>query len=335
MLSPPNNQSYNQPRRRYGSLIFLLIWFGLIGLVFYQRQNIYDWWKLQSYETPASISSLADEVTMTDYAEKVFYVNQPSIIPKGNFSDYCPKNGGERTIVLGCYHPKQNGIYLLQVTDERLSGVEQVTAAHEMLHAAYDRLSSDERARVDGMLMDYYENGLKDKRISETIDSYKQSEPNDVVNEMHSIFGSEIDVLPVQLEVYYRQYFEKRSTVVAFANDYQEEFTSRQKIVDAADAQLAIMKTQIDELNADLKAKQSEISNAQADLNELRSTDVAAYNAAVPAYNRLIDAYNSEIQQLRNLITRYNELVNSRNATAGEADELTRELSSDVAPINR
>jgi flagellar biosynthesis chaperone FliJ len=307
----------------------------LIGLVFYQRQNIFDWWKLQSYETPASISALANEVTMTDYAEKVFYVNQPAVTPKANFSEFCPKNGGERTIVLGCYHPKQNGIYLLQVTDKRLNGVEQVTAAHEMLHAAYDRLSSDERERVDAMLMDYYDNGLNDKRISDTIDSYKQSEPNDVVNEMHSIFGTEIDVLPVELEVYYRQYFEKRSAVVAFAVDYQDEFTSRQKIVEAADAQLSIMKAQIDELNADLKTKQSEISSAQANLNELRATDVAAYNAAVPAYNRLIDAYNSEIQQLRNLITRYNELVNSRNATAGEADELTRELSSDVAPINR
>ncbi len=335
MLSPPNNQIYNQPSRRYSGLIFLLIWFALIGLVFYQRQNIFDWWKLQSYETPAGVSALASEVTMTDYAEKVFYVNQPAITPKANFSEFCPKNGGERTIVLGCYHPKQNGIYLLQVTDKRLNGVQQVTAAHEMLHAAYDRLSNDERERVDAMLMDYYDNGLNDKRISDTIASYKQSEPNDVVNEMHSIFGTEIDVLPVQLEVYYGQYFEKRSAVVAFANDYQDEFTSRQKIVETADAQLSIMKAQIDELNADLKAKQSEITDAQATLNELRSSDVTAYNAAVPAYNRLIDAYNLEIQQLRNLIARYNELVNSRNATAGEADELTRELSSDVAPINR
>lgn len=335
MLSPPNNQTYNQPRRQFTGLIFLLIWFAVIGLVAYNRQNIFDWWKLNSYEVPANVSTLATQDTMTDYAEKVFYVNQPTITPKGNFSEFCPKNGGEQTIVLGCYHPKQNGIYLLQVTDERLNGVQQVTAAHEMLHAAYDRLSGEERERVDTMLMDYYNQGLNDKRISDTVDAYKQSEPNDVVNEMHSIFGTEIATLPVQLEEYYRQYFEKRSTVVAFANAYQSEFTSRQKIVEAADARLKVMKTQIDELNADLKAKQSEINSAQSNLNSLRGTDVAAYNAAVPGYNRLVDAYNAEIQQLRSLISRYNELVNSRNATAGEADQLTRELSSDVAPINR
>ncbi len=335
MQSPPNSQNYSQPRRGFTGLFLLLVWFALLGMVVFYRQDIFDWWKLNSYEVPANVSAIAAQDTMTDYAEKVFYVNQPAITPKGNFSEFCPKNGGEQTIVLGCYHPKQNGIYLLQVTDSRLDGVQQVTAAHEMLHAAYDRLSSSERDKVDAMLMDYYANGLNDKRIADTIDAYKKSEPNDVVNEMHSIFATEVDNLPVQLEEYYKQYFEDRSAVVAFANAYQSEFTSRQKIVDAADAQLADMKAQIDEINADLKSKQSEISSAQSNLNSLRGSDVAAYNAAVPGYNRLVDAYNSEINQLRSLISRYNALVVSRNETAGEADQLTRELSSDVAPINR
>ena len=335
MPSLPNNQPYNPPRHRLAGVIMLLIWFSLIGFVIYQRQDIYDWWKLHSYEVPANVSAIASQDTMTDYAEKVFYVNQPALTPKANFSEFCPNNGGEQTIVLGCYHPKQNGIYLLQVTDSRLNGVQQVTAAHEMLHAAYDRLSSSERERIDALLTDYYKNGLDDKRILDTIDAYKQSEPNDVVNEMHSIFGTEVSDLPAPLEEYYKQYFDNRSAVVAFANAYQSEFTSRQKNVEAADARLADIKSQIDDLNADLKTKQSEIAAEQSNLNNLRNSDVAAYNAAVPGYNRMVDAYNAEIRQVKTLITSYNALVISRNATAGEADQLTRELSSDATPINR
>ena len=156
-----------------------------------------------------------------------------------------------------------------------------------------------------------------------------------MVNEMHSIFGTEVSDLPAPLEEYYKQYFDNRSAVVAFANAYQSEFTSRQKNVEAADARLADIKSQIDDLNADLKTKQSEIAAEQSNLNNLRNSDVAAYNAAVPGYNQMVDAYNAEIRQVKTLITSYNALVISRNATAGEADQLTRELSSDATPINR
>lgn len=314
----------------------LLVWFAALGFVAIQRQDIVDWWKLHSYDAPVAVTALATQNTMTDYATKVFYVNQPAITPKSNFGEFCPNNGGEQTIVLGCYHAKQNGIYILQVSDSRLNGVEQVTAAHEMLHAAYDRLSSSERQRVDGMLEDYYRNGLTDQRIKTTIDSYKQSEPNDVVNEMHSIFGTEVASLPTQLQEYYKQYFNNRAAVVGYAAAYQGEFTSRQNIVAQDDAKLAGMKTQIDQLNADLKSKQTEISAEQASLNGYKASgDTAEYNSGVPAYNALVNEYNAQLNQLRALIREYNSLVNARNAVAGEADQLTKELNSSATPINK
>src|SRR5262249_17898052 len=122
--------------------------------------------------------------------------NHPEIDTKNNFSSNCPNNGGEKTVILGCYHPDQNGIFVLGVSDPRLDGVMQVTAAHEMLHAEYDRLNSKDRSYVNGLLMDYYEHDLHDQRIQDVIAAYKLSEPNDVVNEMHAVFGTEIAKLP-------------------------------------------------------------------------------------------------------------------------------------------
>ena len=142
--------------------------------------------------------------------------------------------------MLGCYHSGQSGIFVLDVTDSRLDGVEQVTAAHEMLHAAYDRLSRSERSKVDAMLEDYYKNDLKDQRIVETINAYKKSEPKDVVNEMHSIFATEIASLPAPLEKYYQRYFTDRGQIVANAERYKSEFTSRQEAIVGYDAQLRI-----------------------------------------------------------------------------------------------
>src|SRR5206468_584885 len=127
----------------------------------------------------------------------------------------------------------------------RLSGVEEVTSAHEMLHAAYDRLSTKERNRVDELLQNYYDHQLTDQRIRATIDAYKASEPNDLQNEMHSIFGTEIATLPPELENYYSQYFADRSKVTTLAGEYEQEFTSRKTEIQSYDTQLDGLRAQI------------------------------------------------------------------------------------------
>jgi hypothetical protein len=307
---------------------------GGLGAAALERQNLYDWWALRNYQAPPIVLQLATQDTMTPYARKIFYVNHPNIETGPNFKNSCPNDGGEKTIVLGCYHAGQSGIFLLSVNDPLLNGVEQVTAAHEMLHSAYERLSGAERQKVDAMLTDYYDHDLHDPRILATIAAYKQSEPHDVVNEMHSVFGTEIADLPSGLEQYYSQYFTDRAAVASFAARYQAEFTSRQTAVAQDDAKLAVQKTQIDSEESDLKSRLAVIDSQQAALNTERSNDdIAAYNAGVPGYNRLVDAYNSEADGLQNLIDQYNQLVTSRNAVALEEDRLASELSSTAPPL--
>ncbi len=315
---------------------WLLFWVLILGVVYVQRQAIFDWWRLRDYQAPVAVQQLATETTMTPLSRKIFYVNHPSVDSRAQFNAACPKNGGEQTIVLGCYHSDQEGIFILPVTDQRLEGVEQVTAAHEMLHAAYDRLSSSERTKVNRMLEDYYRHDLTDVRIKTTIAAYEKTEPNDLVNEMHSIFGSEIVQLPPQLEDYYRRYFSDRQIVADYAARYQAEFTTRKSTIAQDDAQLATLKAQIDTSEANLKAMMASINNQQATLTQLRDQgDIAAYNAGVPTYNQTVSQYNADVDNLRALINRYNQLVSSHNAVAAEIDTLVQELSSQATPIKQ
>lgn len=334
-MSPQMNNSYN-PRRnhklRWLLLLLVIIGSGTAGVL--QKQAIIDQWLLYGYTAPTAVADLATQDGMTDYARKIFYVNHPSILKGSNFEVACPKNGGEKTIVLGCYHGGQKGISLFYVNEPLLNGVEQVTAAHEMLHAAYDRLSSNDKQRIGTLLQNYYLNDLHDARLLAIIDAYKISEPNDVVNEMHSVFGSEIATLPQALEEYYQRYFTDRSVVTGFASKYQAEFTNRQNTVALNDAQLAALKTQIESKQSDLSDQLKEINANQSKLKALRNTDPATYNEMVPAYNRSVDDYNYGIREVQLLVDRYNALVVSRNAVALEVDKLAQELSNKVTPIN-
>ena len=328
--------SYNSGRSRFATLLILLVWVAALGALLANRQTIFDWFRLRNYQAPAAVAQLASQDTMTGYGRKVFYVNHPTLLDKTRFGQSCPDNGGEQTIVLGCYHAGQTGIFLRDVTDERLQGVEQVTAAHELLHAAYDRLNKSDKEWVNKALLDYYHNGLADQRIKDTIEAYKKTEPADLVNEMHSIFGTEVAGLPAPLEAYYKRYFTNRGQVAAFAAQYQSEFTSRRAKVEQYDARLAALRVQIESLQADLKAKQTAISERQSQLFAQRNSgNAAAYNAGVPAYNALVDAYNNEVEEVRSLIAEHNALVAERNAVALEENELVKALSSQPETINR
>lgn len=315
------------------ALLILAVLLTVLAAGYHERQNIFDWAKLRNYQAPAVVSALASQDTMTPYARKVFYVNAPALEGKAEFTQ-C-KAQGEQTIVLGCYHGPQNGIFVLTVTDPRLNGVEQVTAAHEMLHAAYDRLSTSDRANVDKLLRDYFNHRLQDERVRQAVEAYRTLEPNDLTNEMHSIFGTEIANLPAPLEQYYARYFTNRGAVAAFAAQYQQEFTSRRDAIKTYDARLTTLKAQIDSLQADLDSKQKQLDANSAKLQQLRSSgDIAAYNAGVPGFNASVNIYNDEVGQVKDLIVQYNTLVSTRNNIVLEAKQLTNEIDSTVAPIS-
>lgn len=315
-----------------GSLLAALL---ALLLVFGQRQAIFDWFKLHGYQPPAAVAAIARDDTMTSNARHIFYVNHPQLQSKQAFAQSCP-NGDQETAVLGCYIPDQQGIYVLAVDDSRLAGIEQVTAAHELLHAAYDRLSVRERQQVDGWLQDYYQHGLHDAAVRKQLESYKKTEPNDLVNEMHSIFGSEVGGLPKNLEQYYARYFTDRSKITGYYNDYQAEFTSRQLQIAQDDARLSRLKQQISSLQSSLQSQQAGLARQQAQLeNYRRAGNAAAYNARVPAYNAAISAYNKQVDQLQQLVADYNRLVAARNALALEEQQLVQDISSQVSPIDK
>ena len=300
-----------------------------IGLLAYtQKQALYDWYRLRNYQPPAHVVSLANDITVTDQARRIFYVNQPAIEGKEVFGTNCPNNGNEQTIVLGCYHPPQRGIYIFAVTDPQLQNVQQVTAAHELLHAAYDRLDPKERQRIDSLLQNYYQTQLSDERLKDTIAAYQKSEPNEVINEMHSIFGTEVAGLPAELETYYQRYFSDRQKIVAYAAKYQGAFTSRRNLIIQYDAQLGELKRSIDANRSQLDSLASQLNTQRRTLDALALSDPAAYNRQVDSFNAQVVAYNNLRAQTQALISQYNKLVETRNAVAIEEQNLAQSLDS-------
>lgn len=324
--------SRNKPRRYQPELLVLVVVLAALALVALNRQAIQDWWKLRGYQPPSAIVKLADQDTMNSYTRHLFYLNKPQLpTTVASFRQDCPEN--KDTIVLGCYHLGQNGIFIYNVQDPKLAGIQQVTAAHEVLHAVYARLSSQERTQLDSELESFYKHGLTDPVVIAEVKLYQQTEPTDVMDEMSCTFGTEVANLPAALTAYYDRFFTNRAAIVAYEQQYEGAFISRQSTIANDDQQLAAMKQQINAQQTVLSSQLTQINSDRTNLNSLLSSgQAAAYNTAVPGFNNEIDTYNAGVNSLRTTINSYNQLVAARNLIAGQLTTLDSAIDTRQIP---
>lgn len=307
------------------SLALVVVILGGLLFAVANLQAINDWFRLRDYNPPQRIAEIADATTMTDETRRLFYINHPELGDKTTFNQHCRTT--EESIVLGCYINGQ-GIFVLDVKDERLNGVIEVTAAHEVLHAAYERLSSSERERVDKLTADFFAS-LENQRIKKTIENYRARDKSVVPNELHSILGTEVRNLNPELEDYYKQYFYNRKKVVSYSEQYEQTFTDIREQVDQYDEQLTTLKTQIESSQTEIDASNTALTADREELDRLLADGKnEEYNDRVPEYNQKVGDYNRLVNYTKQLINNYNSIVEKRNALAVVEQELVEAIDS-------
>lgn len=294
------------------------------------RFEIYDWVKLRNYQPTAQISEIATASGMNDTGRKLFYINDPRISDRQEFQTEC-SNDKEQTFVLGCY--TGTNIYIFDVTDDRLKGVEEVTAAHEMLHAAYDRLSPGEKRKIDDLTQQAFDR-VNNPRISSLIESYRKADPSVVPNELHSILGTEVANLGPELEAYYTKYFTDRNKVLSASQAYEKVINDNKNKVEQYDADLSLRKSEINSLQANLDNQYTQLEILKKQMDQyLKSGQNSQYNSLVSKYNRQVETYNAQLVNYKNLLEEYNQLVVVRNNVAVEQQGLVESLDSRVKAI--
>jgi len=288
------------------------------------QYKISDWFALRSYDAPDYVVGYADDTAMSDYGRKIFYVAKPELDQKETFNTNCPIP--DRSLVLGCY--SNGAIYVFDVQDKRLDGVEEVTAAHEMLHAAYARLGGSDERNLNALLDEQLAE-ITDTRVLELVEQYRRDDPDSLYNEMHSIFGTEVKELVPALEEHYGEYFIDRSQVVAISESYEQVFLDIDNNIKNLENEISALKVQINDQEASITVLQASIDSESAKLEALRASgDIPGYNAGVPAFNATIANYNSQVDSYKALVARHNDKVEERNLLATTQNELVQSLDS-------
>ena len=246
--------------------------------------------------TDPEIVQLADVATMTPYARDIFYRSVPQIDgDRALFEAHCNlPNVPDSSVELACYAPSDNRIFILRIDDPQLKSEMVVAAAHEMLHAAYRKLTTSERAAIDKELRAALPSVMNDS-LRNQLRQYRISEPGQENNELHSILGTEHRTLTPALETYYAKFFTNRLAVVSQSEAWESVFS---------DLKVKIQRTE--KAIRDLRAEMAE---------DRRRNNTAAYNSKVPRVNALVKDYNEQVQQ-------YNRL--SRSLLGPELPDVTQ-----------
>lgn len=316
------------------SLVVVLL--SVVATVFLllNRQQIIDQVYVWQYQPSTEISAFSSRTSMSDRGEFLFYASHPSIEESQVFNEKCAKI--ERSAaILGCYNGRN--IYIYNVKNPKLDGIREVTSAHEMLHAAYLRLSEKDRQKVDVLVEAEYAKLSDDKEFSERMAFYARTEPGERDNELHSIIGTEVAAVSSELENYYKQYFNDRSKVVALHSQYASVFASLQLRSDELSAQLTVLADAIEEnsdvynvrvnqLNRDIAAFNARASGGEFETQEQFDAERATLTAQVASLDELRASINADRAA-------YNDLREELLSIASESDALNRSIdSSSLAP---
>lgn len=314
----------NRKTSRLRTVFAFIASVALIGLsvwVFINRQYISDQLSVWQYSPSQSISSISERAQLTDHGKLVFYATTPEVSTGDTFNGQCPRREVASPI-LGCY-TSHDRIFIFDIDNAELDGIEEVTAAHELLHAAWTRLGSAEKDRLSLHLQRAYES-VQDSAMKQRMAYYQRTEPTEFANELHSILATEVSELAPELEAHYEKFFANRQAIVAMHDRYSKTFTALYTELDEAKQKISGLSDSIAQALSVYRASESALAGDIATFNQ-RAT--SGYFTTTTQFQNERSALLSRSAALERSRVAVNEQMSEYNMYASQYNELVQKLN--------
>lgn len=328
MLRPRANR-----RGQVASVLISLVLMLGAGWFFLNRDYVYDLYSYWQYQPTDAVSSIADRAALSDQGKFYLYASHAAINNAADFNLNCQRLEAGNA-VLGCYNTGR--IYIYDVNSQELDGIKEVTAAHEMLHAAWARLSGSEKERLSALLETAYQANATDE-LRQRMDYYGRNEAGEKYNELHSIIGTEVASLDSELENYYSKYFTDRRQTVALFDKYNSVFVRLAAESEALHSELVTLESNISRLKNQYDSSVADL-NQDIDAYETRANngDYSSRSEMMLIRDQLlarIDEVNAMYRQLSNQIALYNTKYDKYQELMVRSASLNTAIDSTLAPV--
>jgi hypothetical protein len=323
----------NQGHSHLASLIVAAISIVAALFLYVNRQQVVDQVTVWQYQPSSQISELAARSSMNDTGKFYFYASRPVVEDADPFNHDCGRKEAS-TAILGCYNGQN--IFIYNVTNAQLDGIKEVTAAHEMLHAAYARMSQGEKKTIDKLLEAEYEKLKASKEIAERFAFYARTEPGERDNELHSVIGTEVASINPELEEHYKKYFTDRSKIVILHDKYASVFAELQAKSDSLSAKLTELGNKIEQETKNYNAAVSTLNADILDFNRRANGDGFSSKSEFDSERVSLVSRANNLDATRQTINaeiaQYNVLREELKKVASQSETLNRSIDSSLSP---
>lgn len=313
-------------------LVLSVLFLGAALLIYLHPNYVGDQISYWQFKPTLQVREIASSAQLSDHGKFIFFASKPQINDRITFNSFCRKQR-EKTAVLGCYSGRT--IHIYDISDIRLKGIKEVTSAHEMLHAAYDRLSFAERKRVDNLISVQLQM-TNNQKVQKRIALYDQSNALERANELHSMLGTEVRALSPELEQYYGKYFSNRAALVTMSEHYELIFD---EIEQKQTSLIAELNGLADNINREVSSYTSDYNSLEADIDSFNTRAKSGSFSSQVAFNsersRLVslqtqlDVSRSDIQEKINTFNTKKAELDSLNV---QAKDLQKSIDSTALP---
>ena len=236
----------------------------------------------------AKAVALADAAHLSDEGRRLFYAAQPEVLGAKAFTGRCARAPVAQALpaggAVGCYLAGPDRIFVYEPADPRLRGHAVETAAHETLHAAWERLPAGERARLVPLLETEVASlppaGTFREELAGSVGSHPENRPT----EMFAYVGTQVwrdGGLAPELETAYARFITDRAALVAVHTDGAAVLDAMSATIQAASQTAAA----VGMTNARTRAQYDADAASLAYYRQAYETK-AAQVAAMPAADR-------------------------------------------------
>ncbi len=315
----------NTSRKSRGLLTFVISGVIILAAVWIllNRQYALDVVTNWTYKPTQPVESIVGRTELTDKGKFMFYATRPEVLNSEQFNSSCPRQEAGSPI-LGCYTAADR-IYMYNVTDKQLDGMKEVTAAHELLHAVWQRTSESDKKHIGGLLETAYKS-MNNQALKTRMEYYERTEPGEFINELHSILGTETANLGSELEAYYTQFF-NRSKVIALHDNYSTLYLSLSARADELFAQMTKMSSSIDAMSKTYNASLTEYSSAIESFNQRATSGGFSSNAQFNTERAALVARSAQLEADR-------LAINAQIATYNSYHEEYKKIGEQIKTLN-
>ncbi len=320
----------SKSRSREVVAILAVTAFLLVVYALWQSRFMQDLWRGWRYEETEKVGEIKTELELTEKGERIFLATWPAVEEAEQFNEHCNSHKTEISL-LGCY--TGGNMYIYNVKLDSLKDSNKVTAAHELLHAAWERMGTGERERVEKMLDEVKREN--EEWVEAELDLYEDGEKTE---ELYTRVGTKLRDLPEELEKHYGEYFRNRVKIVEFYENYQAPF-------DELKVRNEELKTEVERLGKEIEREREEYNQGMERLKqEVEEFNRCAeregcFQSDAQFRERRVELENREKEleafriALNEKIERNNQAVEEYQENARSLGELSNAMNSNVTKV--